>query len=295
MNEYYVYEWIRHDTLEPFYVGKGKNNRCFQYKKNRYFKNIINYCNKNNILVSVSILEKDLTEKEAFDIECWYIHNYIFEYGFNLTNLNLGGEGGNNFIMMTSEQQEKYRIRMSKSLMGKNKGHHHSSETKKKISELNKGRLLGIKNPMYKKSCKDFMTAEDIKRWRINIGKASSGRKHTEETKIKISNSHIGKKYSEESKKKMSQSRIGSKNHRYGKHLSNKHKEIISKAHTKSTKAELNGEVLYFESRNKCYEYFHNNYDVGIFIIKKLLKSGHPYSASQKKLKPIDGLIITYI
>ena len=26
-NEYYVYEWIRLDTNEPFYVGKGKGNR----------------------------------------------------------------------------------------------------------------------------------------------------------------------------------------------------------------------------------------------------------------------------
>ena len=33
MNEYYVYEWIRLDTNEPFYVGKGKGNRC--YKTNR--------------------------------------------------------------------------------------------------------------------------------------------------------------------------------------------------------------------------------------------------------------------
>lgn len=24
MNDYYVYEWIRLDTNEPFYVGKGK-------------------------------------------------------------------------------------------------------------------------------------------------------------------------------------------------------------------------------------------------------------------------------
>ena len=29
-NEYYVYIYWRLDTNEPFYVGKGKNNRCFR-------------------------------------------------------------------------------------------------------------------------------------------------------------------------------------------------------------------------------------------------------------------------
>ena len=29
-NNYYVYEWIRLDTNEPFYVGKGKNKRCYK-------------------------------------------------------------------------------------------------------------------------------------------------------------------------------------------------------------------------------------------------------------------------
>ena len=33
MNQYYVYEWIRLDNNEPFYVGKGKGERCFTEKK----------------------------------------------------------------------------------------------------------------------------------------------------------------------------------------------------------------------------------------------------------------------
>ena len=33
MNQYYVYEWIRLDNNEPFYVGKGKRERCFTEKK----------------------------------------------------------------------------------------------------------------------------------------------------------------------------------------------------------------------------------------------------------------------
>lgn len=36
MKEYYVYEWIRLYTNEPFYVGKGKGDRGYQLKKNKY-------------------------------------------------------------------------------------------------------------------------------------------------------------------------------------------------------------------------------------------------------------------
>ena len=38
-NVFYVYEWIRLDTNEPFYVGKGRDNRC--YKLTREIINIL--------------------------------------------------------------------------------------------------------------------------------------------------------------------------------------------------------------------------------------------------------------
>ena len=43
MNDYYVYEWIRLDTNEPFYVGKGKGNRWKDLIRGRnyHFNNIL--------------------------------------------------------------------------------------------------------------------------------------------------------------------------------------------------------------------------------------------------------------
>lgn len=89
-NQYYVYEWVRLDTNEPFYVGKGQGDRCYRKKRgnNQHFNNIVK-----NIPTAVVILHEGLTEEQALEIECWYIHQYEFEWGYNLVNLTEGGEG----------------------------------------------------------------------------------------------------------------------------------------------------------------------------------------------------------
>lgn len=89
-NKYYVYEWIRLDTNEPFYVGKGKDDRCYIKTRgnNYHFNNIVK-----NIPVAVNILEDNLSESEANEIECWYINEYKYIIGYNLVNITDGGEG----------------------------------------------------------------------------------------------------------------------------------------------------------------------------------------------------------
>ena len=83
MNIYYVYEYLREDDT-PYYVGKGKNGRWRQ---------------KHSIAVPpkerVRFVAKDLTEKEAFDLE----KQLILEHGRKdlgtgpLRNMTTGGEG----------------------------------------------------------------------------------------------------------------------------------------------------------------------------------------------------------
>ena len=91
MNEYYVYEWIRLDTNEPFYVGKGKGNRCYKTnrKHNPYFNNIVK-----SVPVAVNILHDNLTEDVACDLEVWYIREYRDIIGYeSMCNICDGGEG----------------------------------------------------------------------------------------------------------------------------------------------------------------------------------------------------------
>lgn len=176
MNNYYVYEWIRMDTKEPFYVGKGKENRAYQIKKNKYFNDILNYCEKNNIKVLVSILNDNLTEKEAYDLECWYINEYIFNYGYSLTNTTWGGEGGNTFHFLSEEEKKIYKQNMSKKLKGKNTGPR-SMETCLKISKtrIEKGLSSGKNNPMYGKNYTDYMSLEKLEQYKINLSKSLKG------------------------------------------------------------------------------------------------------------------------
>jgi len=87
--KYYVYEWIRLDTNEPFYVGKGKDNRC--YRLNSRSKHFLSIYNKADTVVC--ILQEDLSENEAFEYECWYINDYRFTFGYNLCNMTDGGDG----------------------------------------------------------------------------------------------------------------------------------------------------------------------------------------------------------
>ena len=64
--EYYVYEWIRLDTNEPFYVGKGKGDRWRKLKRegNNHFNNIVN-----KVSVAVNILHDNLEEEIALGLE----------------------------------------------------------------------------------------------------------------------------------------------------------------------------------------------------------------------------------
>ena len=63
INKFYVYEWIRLDTNEPFYVGKGCGNRWCNLKRdnNTRFNRIVN-----SRKVAVTILEDNLDEKTAY-------------------------------------------------------------------------------------------------------------------------------------------------------------------------------------------------------------------------------------
>ena len=92
------------------------------------------------------------------------------------------------------------------------KGKHHSAETRKKISEGNKGKQAGEKHPMYGRH-----HSEDAKR---RQGAAWKGRCHTEESKKKMSEAQKGKPKSAEHKKKISEAKQGN-TYTKGKHWYN--------------------------------------------------------------------------
>ena len=134
--------------------GNGKN-----YNGNKIFMNAIKKYGWENF--THEILFSGLTEENAKETEKKLIlesKSYDRKYGYNIT---MGGESGN--------------------------GLKHSEETKKKISEKEKGRISPMKGKKH---------SEETKK-KISISNKGKGRKSgftmNEETKTKISNAEKGK------------------------------------------------------------------------------------------------------
>lgn len=96
--------------------------------------------------------------------------------------------------------------------------HHHTEESKKKISLGNKGKIVSEESKeKMRQNHADFS----------GINNPMFGKHHSEETRKKLSAINKGKVLSEETKCKISESTRGEKNHNYGKHLSEDTKEKL--------------------------------------------------------------------
>jgi hypothetical protein len=161
LNKFYTYAYLREDRT-PYYIGKGNGDRVYRKR----LKGVNAPKEKSRII----FLKQNLTEEESFNHEIYMIA--VFgrkDLGTGiLHNKTNGGEGIS--------------------------GYTHTEETKRKISEIGKGR-----------ECK-------------------------QETRKKLSEATKGKIISEESKRKMSEAKKGENNPNYGKEMSEEHKQKISKA-----------------------------------------------------------------
>lgn len=149
---FYVYEWYIVEQKEVFYVGKGTGRR---YKvingRNKFF-----LCMYNSHNCAVRIIQDNLLESEAFELEIERIAYYRKNTNFRLTNVSDGGEGPAGYVpseeqrLKTSESSKKrwadesFRAKMME-MRTKEDSVYKSEEFRKKISELVKGE----KNPNY--------------------------------------------------------------------------------------------------------------------------------------------------
>jgi len=174
-NRFYTYAYLREDRT-PYYVGKGQGRRIYQ--------TVGKPCNKPP-KDRIIFLKQNLTEEEAFNHEKYMIA--VFgrkDLGTGiLHNRTDGGEGSSGCI-----PSEETKRKLSEA----NKGHTVSEKTRKKISEASKGKTH----------------SEEHKR---KLSEVNKGHTVSEETKRKLSEAHKGNTLSDETKRKLSEAHKGKK------------------------------------------------------------------------------------
>lgn len=117
-------------------------------------------------------------------------------------------------------------------------GRRHSDKTKQKIRDARKNQTSGMLNKHHSDATKEKIKAERAKqviteKTKEKLSNAGKGRTYTEERNNKISTAMRGRIFSAETLAKMSSSaknRGSEKNPMYGKHHSDKTKQLISQA-----------------------------------------------------------------
>lgn len=130
MNSYYIYLHIKETTGEPFYIGKGKNQRAYvkQYR-NTFWNNIVK---KHNY--DIIILEENLSEDQALLQEQYWIKR-IGRRDLNtgtLVNLTDGGDGQKGYVYT-----DLHKANMRKAKLGRKVKHKkHKSPVFTKIRKI---------------------------------------------------------------------------------------------------------------------------------------------------------------
>lgn len=152
---YYLYQHIRLDTNQVFYIGISRHNKRSKYKRaaqkdkrNPIWKNIVN---KTDFKYDILLESKDISLIKAKEIELISLYGKIKENTGCLANITDGGEGTFGY-----KPSKETLLNQSKKMKGKK----HSEETKlkmraaqlgkvvpvevgKKISESKKGKVTG--------------------------------------------------------------------------------------------------------------------------------------------------------
>lgn len=190
-----------HFYYEPFYVGKGKNGRCYdhlRYKNNSYKNNRIRKIKSVNLEPIIIKYRTDSNEHSALETEIEMIET-IGRYDLKkgpLCNKTDGGEGTSGNIV-----SEETKRKIKNSCIGKPK----SEETKQKMRKpKSEETIQKFRKPKYKP-----MSEEHKNKLRISsVGNTNAnGKLRTEDQRKRISLSHIGLTISKETIEKRNETR----------------------------------------------------------------------------------------
>jgi uncharacterized membrane protein len=194
---FYVYQHLKADSGEIFYVGKGMGRRAHDsYHRSKYWKNIVA---KHGL--TVEFLKLNITEPESLELEIATIEKYRHQ-GLQIINMTDGGDGTTGY-----SHTDEHKRMMSAKQSGENNPRYGKEGTRKGAvvtpDTLEKQRLshLGKKLPEEQKR----KIRESTKKARQGIKTLGmTGRVHSEETKAKMRAKALGRKQTAESIAKIS-------------------------------------------------------------------------------------------
>jgi hypothetical protein len=216
MNEYYVYAFVDPTNQEIFYIGKGKKARAQYHLKYKYYhehnnfkKGRINKIKAAGKEPLLEIIEKDLTEDAALQLEASLIAKYgrLIDGSGTLTNIDESGQAqhqwrvGRTYEQIYGEERAK-EIKRKKSLQMSARHRDMSPKRREEVYGKISNSLKGRKIPQ-----------EIIDK----IKEAKIGYTQSEESNLKRSQRLTGRSLSEEHCKKISASMKGKPSWRKGK------------------------------------------------------------------------------
>ena len=201
----------------------GRGNRIIANAVKKYGKDVFTY----------EILEANVFDEFLPDLEVAYITNFntVAPHGYNLDSGGGGaGSPSEDTLRKMSEARKgkkrppfsaEHRRKLSEASKGENNpfyGKTHSAETRRKLSQANKGRKQSAEHRRKNSEAQRGRTVSTETRRKLS--EAHKGRTFSAETLRKMSEASRGRKHSAEALRKMSEASKGEKHHNFGKTLS---------------------------------------------------------------------------
>lgn len=269
--EAYIYKYTNKENGKT-YIGSRSaysgscyddfNINYFSSSKDKQFLEDM----KNGLLIGeiILVLNEENANKKILEIEYNMITDFWNKYGKQMSYNHYANSKFSNAGIPHSEETKKKISESEKGKPGWNKGLHLTEEHKKNISKSNKGKLAGEKSPMY--------------------GKPGTmlGKHHSYETRKKMSEAHKGVllgPMTEEHKRKLSESHKGKK---YGKYPEERVRKVAlantgkKHPHNEDTKKRISETMLSNNSSAKQYKNYITETGEIVNMRASLAKRWHP-------------------